>query len=546
MFKLVFIALLGVQVESLLYCSPGQFLPGGSSSCVSCYPGTYSPGGTMGGCIPCNPGTFAPGFSSTQCMHCDPNTYARSSGQNICYACAAGFTSLSSSSSCTSVAQSSLRPNVSPIRPNVKSHPLRPPITKSPRPNPLRPPVPHNFTHINCSGGASNHSQNSFSCENQKVHINKLTLEDDSHVYIRNKSSFKSIDISKNSYLNLLDCEITCSSAILNGTLETSGKVSIVDSTFIFEPGSSLSNNGTIVLDNSTFIIDTSILLTDETSIISLGPSSIIVYGTIETDGNVTISAPIILNNTASMILNPNSTVMVVDVILLGTIKVLSLSTLVVTGTFILDTTTLPMRRKLLQLTSDTGSCIFNNAVLSGTGILDCNVIFSSDIIVSGVINIKSLLIHPSSSLVINLEHDVSIISQDDITIGGELQVVFIPIKSVNFTILYTQYGTISGTFSNIIFSSLPVQFKQTVLYTDNSVILIITPSILTVVVPKPPQSPSKHIIIAVTTISLFCLAVGLIYLRKRNLQNQKQHQKQQQMMFISSNEYSSCINPLV
>ena len=359
----------------------------------------------------------------------------------------------------------------------------------------------------------------------EKVHINKLTLGDESHVYIHNKSSFGRIDISKNSYLNLHDCEITSSAININGTLETSGYVSIIDSTIIFGPGSSLINNGTIVLDNSTFIIDTSILLTDETSIISSGDSSIIVYGTIEIYGAVNISTPIILNNIANMIVNSNSTVILNDISLLGYIQVLTLSTLLINGNFIIDNI-LSARRKLLQLNSDpSGSCIFNNAVLSGAGILDCNIVFTSTI-----------------SLSIGSEHEyVSFSSQDDITIGGELQIEFkfIPTKSLNFTILYTQYGTISGTFSSVIFSGP----DQTILYTDNAVIIKVIPQLILQIVPQPPHSSS--IVIAVSTISLFCLVVGLIYMRRRNIQKQ-QLKKQQELIFISTDEYSSCINPLV
>jgi hypothetical protein len=294
--------------------------------------------------------------------------------------------------------------------------------------------------------------------------IEHLELRLNSTVYINKHTSFKSLDISDRSELHLKDCDISSDDPInVNGTLDISGIVKLINTTVLLSRGSSFTNTGTISLGKSSrVVIERSAVVELINNITSTGHEfGLVVNGNAHTSVDISIDTPILLNIESNFIVN--SFTRVRNVTSYGSIKVNNNSTLFVSdSTFFYDSTRpiiAPARR--LQQSSQPGVCVFQNSVLTGNGVLDCNVIFSGDIMAPNnpsVLIVESLYIDSISS--VTMDTNDIIISKNDITLGGFL-ILDLSKYTSSFTILKSEKGNITGRFRNTV---------PNVIYTINSV----------------------------------------------------------------------------
>ena len=382
-----------------------------------------------------------------------------------------------------------------------------------------------------------------------KIHINELVLYNNSRVFISDRSSFNQVDISKNSHLYVEDCEVSDSPVTVHGNLDIDGSVIFKNSTIIFTPGSKLKNDGTLVLDNSYIIIDknTTILLTN--SINSRNSSSIQVYGTLQIVGTINITSPLTFSSDSTLFISPDSVLTARDVTSDGIIQVPEKGTLVINDGLLMmesSSTVGSWGRKLLQSTP-AGSCNFQNSILSA-GLLDCNVMLNdnSKLMPSdGVLDVSSLTMDPSSTTLLNQYS--YIVATDNINIDGELTIDFTGLtRALNFTIIQSQNGIISGVFSSFTFHDLPSAFTPNIVYTPSSIIVQTVEASPQIFYSATPALPSKgHVSPIIITCSIggvACLIVGSWYAHKKMKQSKNLYIYKQQQQQLYTNPLNNIV----
>jgi len=355
------------------------------------------------------------------------------------------------------------------------------------------------------------HKKSSFSMSNDSIgglkvwcqnvtftdgaYIGSMYLGDNAHVFIHNRSSFKTLEISNKSSFHLKDCDISCDDPIENsGKLDIDGIVTLVNSTLILSQGSSFSNLGIINLVNTSKIIIPSNSIVNLTNDITSEAINVVnideyimISGTAQTSPNtsINISAPMYINNDAQLIIGTDSVLTVSYVNSLAIISVEPTATLIVKNSLfsIFTNTTTFFSRKLLTTTSNPGTCVFQQSTLTGSGVLDCNVVFSGliDLLTTpSILDVASITFDVISKVSLDITpygYD-SIISQNNVQLNGELHINFLegynPTTETNFTIIYSNYGVISGQFSK--YSFFGTELRQSIIYTSDSVILSVAP----------------------------------------------------------------------
>ena len=278
------------------------------------------------------------------------------------------------------------------------------------------------------------------------ANIKKFDLEDDSRVSIHNKTSIGHLGVSKNSHIKFENCDLDIDDgAHINGTMEFDGHMKVRNSTLVFARGAKFINRGTLELLNGSHIYANELNLTADTAILG---GSITVDGTLQVSGQVNITSVIIAD---AISLAPEALLTVQDV------------------TLVVETGWKPRGRRRLLQNSGVGNCIFNEAaILRGSGVLDCNAIFDGHVdpdileVASATFTAQSMVYMGTTDL---------IISQNDVSLNGILQLdVSMVSESINFTVMSSLYGTITGQFIYVIFGGCPIGFKHTVMYQEDSV----------------------------------------------------------------------------
>lgn len=382
------------------------------------------------------------------------------------------------------------------------------------------------FPKDSISGLKVGHQNVSF---NNGAHIGQLRLDDDADVRISNRSSFDHVKVSKNSTLRCKKCDISCSSVInVDGKFDIEDSVTLSSGTLVMAPGSSFTNSGTIVLTNTSQVVvaqNATISLNNNIRSSSTD-TSLVIEGTVKISQNssILVEAPIFVNSSAQLVVQSYSSLTVSDVTTQGAIQVEPYAMLFVipNSTVLVDTPpSVPASRKLLQV-SNPGTCLFDQAILAGSGLLDCNVIFSG--IIDGmqspsVLEVASLIIDSSSKVLLDATN--SIISRNNIQIGGELVVDLSGGASgLNYTLMYSSYGTVSGTFSKQTFLGTSQQYS--VVYTPDSVNLVVSD-------PSPEQGSSDNtkiivpiVVVLGCVVSVVAIVKVSVYRRNRRMANMR------------------------
>jgi hypothetical protein len=296
----------------------------------------------------------------------------------------------------------------------------------------------------------------------------KFNLEDDSRVSIHNRTSIGHLGVSKNSHIKFENCDLDIDDdAHINGTMEFDGHMKVRNSTLVFARGAKFINRGTLELLNNSHIHAFELNLTTDTTILG---GSITVDGTLQVSGQVNITSVVVAD---AVLLAPESLLTVSDVTTQSVVQVSENATLSLSkgGNFLLNQTIFQAprgRRRLLQ-NSGVGNCVFNNAaILRGSGVLDCNVVFDGHV-EPDILEVASATFTTQS--MVYMETTDMIISQNDVALNGILQLdVSMVSESINFTVMSSLYGTITGQFIYVIFGGCPIGFKHTVVYQEDSV----------------------------------------------------------------------------
>lgn len=325
------------------------------------------------------------------------------------------------------------------------------------------------------------------------------------------------VDVLENSTLYLRDSY--CSEIEVHGKVDIDGSAFLSGGSIIMAPGSSFSNSGTLVLKNTSKVIISrhATVILNNNVMSESDDTSVIVQGTLQIDQNKTISitAPIFLNSTAQLFVDSYSVLSVMNVTSNGDVQINTDATLVVNpnSTFIMNhimnNTT---RRKLLQ-TVDPGTCVFNQAVLSGSGLIDCNVVFSG--VISGALEVESLTIDSLSQTITSPMS--MIVARNNIKVDGELVVDLTDTQPGNFTVLYSDYGVISGTFSKVTFmgSDKPYSIE----YTQNSVNVVTESSRRVGAVNAGPPA-LVNMVVPVVGVVFVLVGVASVIIRRRRMRD--------------------------
>jgi len=294
----------------------------------------------------------------------------------------------------------------------------------------------------------------------------KFNLEDDSRVSIHNRTSIGHLGVSKNSHIKFENCDLDIDDgARIDGTVEFDGHMKIRNSTLVFARGAKFINRGTLELLNGSHIYATELNLTADTSILG---GRITVNGTLQVSGQVNITSVIVAD---AISLAPEALLTVQDVTTQSSIQVSPNGTLSLDngGTFLINGRKAPRGRRRLLQNSGVGNCVFNKAaILRGSGMLDCNAIFDGHVdpdileVASATFTAQSMVYMGTTDM---------IISQNDVYLSGILQLdVSMVSETMNFTVMSSLYGTITGQFIYVIFGGCPIGFKHTVVYQENAV----------------------------------------------------------------------------
>jgi hypothetical protein len=289
-------------------------------------------------------------------------------------------------------------------------------------------------------------------------------------------------DVARNSTLHFRDEEVS-SDIDVYGNIDIEGSMILSCGSITMTPGSSFSNSGVLILKNNSKVVVTrnTVFNLNNNIISKSNDTSVVIDGQLNINPNTTIevTAPIFVNYSAQLVVDSFASLTVSDVVYQGDLQINPNATLIVSpnSTVLVDSVTSRRKRRLLQQVSTPGTCLFNQAILTGSGLLDCNVVFSGVIDGSqypSVLEVSSLSIDSLSTTIMSYSN--MIVSKNDIKIDGELVVDLTGVSSsANFTILFSDYGTISGTFSKqtIIGTNKP----YSVVYTPNSVEVVTAPS---------------------------------------------------------------------
>jgi hypothetical protein len=386
-------------------------------------------------------------------------------------------------------------------------------------------------------GNITVNNQNiSFSDE---THIEHLEMKPDSKVYIHNRTSFKSLNISKHSELHLRDCDISSDEPIhVNGTIDISGTVSLINTTLVLLQGSSFTNTGTISLGNSSQIVVSSGTVFDLTNNITSTGSDfgLIINGTVQAS-TIVIDTPIFMNTGSLIIIDTLLTVH--DVLSLASMQVDTNATLLVQNSkFILNNSQMIARRRKLLQVNQPGNCVFHKTTLTGNGVLDCNVIFNSGYLITpSLLTVESLYIDSTS--ILTMDTDDVIISVNDVTLGGVLTVDLSGFTS-NFTLIKSEIGRVIGTFSSVFF--IGSQTTHEIVYTSNSVDVYSVPSVqLEQTAGTPEPEPDNKIKIIAPIVVCGCLAVLALVAFKMH----RKKLVRKDPVLLPTDKMYSCINPL-
>ena len=347
------------------------------------------------------------------------------------------------------------------------------------------------------------------------ANIKKFDLEDDSRVSIHNKTSIGQLGVSKNSHIKFENCDLDIDDgAHINGTMEFDGHMKVRNSTLIFARGAKFINRGTLELLNGSHIYATELNLTADTAILG---GSITVAGTLQVSGQVNVSSVIVAD---AISLAPEALLTVQDV------------------TLVVEPGGKPRGRRLLQ-NSGVGNCVFNNpAVLRGSGMLDCNVVFDGHV-EPDILEVASATFTALSNL--RMGTTDMIISQNDVSLNGILELDVSQVsETMNFTVMSSLYGTISGQFIYVIFGGCPIGFKHTVVYQEDSVKILMIQDGIPAGSSPTGVTDSNPIIIGVTVGVVGLVAVAVIlHIRRKRV-------KLIEYMTTKSDVEHGYINPLV
>ena len=148
-------------------------------------------------------------------------------------------------------------------------------------------------------------------------------------------------------------------------------------------------------------------------------------------------------------------------------------------------------------------TCILLGTTITSDSVLDCSVIFSGVSISpneTSTVTVNSLFIDPIG--VLSMDYNDVIIARNDVVLGGVLNIDATG-YTTNFTIIKSENGTISGTFTNGVVSGFDI------VYTYNRVILM-----------SKSDSIVQAVIVA-TSIAAVCLIfaiLGVLWVRRRRI----------------------------
>jgi len=352
-----------------------------------------------------------------------------------------------------------------------------------------------------------------------EARVDDMYIGPHSHVYITNQTSFHKLDVDHDARLHLKQCTIRSDLPMnISGNIDISGDVSISGTTLLFSPLSTLTNNGTLVLvNNSHLVVSEGTTLNLMNNITSDETSSVLGNGTLQTVTDVFVNSSV----SVSQIVVASSTLTVTNIYTQGTINVYQNASLVVQDALVLYTqNSIQRRRNLLQV--GPGACVIQS--LSGSGILNCQVVVYNSIQTDGTISVASLKVYPST--VISISAYDQIISNGVIELHGT---VIIDLSGVlgptNFTIVS---GPIVGQFDQHVFTGTSSQ--PTLVYGADSV---------SVQVPSSPSKTSYVTIILPSVIGAFCALTLIMYIAYR-----KNHHKK--VLITRDVRTQGYINPLM
>ena len=327
-----------------------------------------------------------------------------------------------------------------------------------------------------------------------------------------------------------------------HGEIDIEGSMILSCGSLTMSPGSSFSNSGVLILKNNSKVVfarDTVFSLNNNIITNSVN-TSVVIGGQLNINPNTTveITAPIFVNYSAQLIVDSFASLTVSDVTYQGDLQINPGATLFVSpnSTVVVDSVVSRRKRRLLQQISTPGTCLFNQAVLSGSGLLNCNVVFSGVIDGSqypSVLEVESLVIDSLSTVIMSYSN--MIVSKNNIKLGGELIVDLTGVSSsTNFTIMYSDYGTISGSFS-----------KQTFIGTNKPYSVVYTPNSVDVAVMTTGMAPSISIVPPILKVNVIVPIVVCSILATFLVFAVIRYRKQQQQPPVYDVEYAY-VNPLM